>query len=69
LEKADQLEPLVPLTRQTAEQLPDEQSLVRASSEPSKGQQAVLLRAAGSDPHTPPEELLRASRAEQDDAP
>lgn len=65
MDKAGQLERLAPLTRQTAEQLPAEQSLVRASSEPSEVQQAVLLRAAGADTPTPPEELLRAVACEE----
>jgi excisionase family DNA binding protein len=60
MKKAERLEPLVPLTRQTADQLPAEQSLVRASSEPSE-QQAVLLRAAAGSPETAPEQLLRAT--------
>ncbi len=64
VEKAHQLELVVPLTRKSAEQLPAEESLVRASSEPPDVQEEVLLRAAGSEPYTPPEELLRASRPE-----
>jgi hypothetical protein len=64
MDRAERLEPLVPLTRQNAEQLPAEQSLVRASSEPAEQQQAVLLRAAGSDTQTPAHELLRATTQE-----
>jgi hypothetical protein len=65
VDRAARLEPLVPFTRQVAEHLPAEQSLVRASSEPSALQQAVLLRAAGSDSHTPSQELLRAATQEE----
>ncbi len=68
-EKANRMEPVIPLTRQSAEQLPAEESLVRASSEPADVQPEVLLRAAGSDMQTPPQELLRANRSESDDAP
>lgn len=41
--------------------LPARQTLVRASSEPTQAQQAVLLRAAAEGMETPPEELMRAS--------
>ncbi len=68
-EQASRLEPVVPLTRHSADQLPAEESLVRASSEPSDVQPQVLLRAGGSDLQTAPKELMRASHAESDDAP
>lgn len=55
-----------PINRRTVADLPEDESLVRASQEPEQLQQAVLLRAAqGND--TPSDELLRP--AETDEKP
>jgi hypothetical protein len=61
-EKAESLEPVTPLTRQNIEHLPAEETLVRASREPTEGQEKVLLRAATATDETAAEELLRASQ-------
>jgi hypothetical protein len=60
IEAVTEMEPVAPLTRHTAEQLPEPESLVRASSEPAIEQSDVLLRAAHPGQETPAEELLRA---------
>jgi len=59
LRHANTIDPGVPLTRQVADTLPAEESLVRASEEPVQEQQAVLLRAATSDRETPSDQLVR----------
>ncbi len=51
----------IPLTRANTADLPAPETLVRASSEPSQAQEAVLLRAAAEGQETPPEQLVRAS--------
>jgi hypothetical protein len=56
---AARMDPVVPLTRNTAADLPETESLVRASTEPPQQQETVLLRAAQSDAATPSQELLR----------
>lgn len=61
--KADQMEPVQPLTRQSATQLPEEESLLRASSA-SSSPQDELLRAASFGQETPAEELLRSTSGE-----
>jgi hypothetical protein len=48
------------LTSDTANRLPAEETLVRASTEPTQAQEKVLLRAATGAEETPPEQLLRA---------
>lgn len=61
-------EDITPLTRANTADLPAPESLVRASSEPLRVQEAVLLRAAEGQ-ETPSEELVRASgegRSEQE---
>src|SRR5262249_39143860 len=59
--RAENLEPLVPPTRQNIELMPVEETLVRASQEPTEGEGKVLLRAATATDETKPEELLRAT--------
>jgi hypothetical protein len=51
------------LTPQKASELPAEDTLLRASTEPTQAQEKVLLRAATSGAETPPEQLLRADVA------
>lgn len=61
VEEGQQLEPVALLTRSNLGQLPMEDSLVRASQEPTTGQEKVLLRTATATEQVKPEELLRAS--------
>ena len=61
LDRAETIDPGVPLTRHNVADLPAPDSLVRASSEPMQAQQAVLLRAAAQGQETLPEQLVRAS--------
>jgi hypothetical protein len=58
------LEEVELLTPQAVQQLPTEETLVRASSEPAQAQEKVLLRAATGAEETPPEQLLRADIAQ-----
>lgn len=58
-EQAKTIEPVVPLTRHNAGDLPEDESLVRASEEPPTHQADVLLRAAQGNRETPEEQLLR----------
>lgn len=60
MQSAEEMEPVVPLTRDAAAQFSAEESLVRASSEPAIPPEEVLLRAAASGSETPAEQLLRA---------
>lgn len=53
------MEPVVPLTRHNTGDLPEEETLVRASEEPPANQSNVLLRAAQGSQETPEEQLLR----------
>jgi len=53
--------PIAPITPQNAKQLPEIETLVRASNLPPSHQQAELLRATSQGSETPPEELLRAT--------
>ena len=55
----DLIEPVVPLTRHNTGDLPEEESLVRASEAPPAYQSDVLLRAAQGSQETPQEQLLR----------
>lgn len=55
---AERMGPVLPLTRQNAAQLPEKESLLRASSA-SDAPKEELLRAASSGPETPVEQLLR----------
>ena len=57
------MEPVAPITRHNTGQLPEIETLVRASDLPPSHQQAELLRAAPQGSETPPEELLRATAA------
>ncbi|HZP84649.1 MAG TPA: hypothetical protein VFB21_23640 [Chthonomonadaceae bacterium] len=61
MDSAEELEPVVPFTRDAADQFAAEESLVRASSEPALPPEEVLLRAAASGSETPAEQLLRAA--------
>jgi hypothetical protein len=56
---AEEMEPVLPPTRRNIEQLAAEETLVRASTEPTVEQKQVLLRAATGTDQTPPEQLLR----------
>jgi hypothetical protein len=60
IEAFTEMKPAAPFTRQNVEQLPEPESLVRASAEPPAEQSDVLLRAAQHGQRTPAEELLRA---------
>jgi hypothetical protein len=57
--KAGQLEDVELLKHANVGQLPAEETLLRASAEPTEGQEKVLLRAAMAGAETPPEQLLR----------
>jgi hypothetical protein len=67
-EKVEEMEPIALLTKENAKQLPEVETLVRASDLPPSHQQAELLRAAQTGPETPPEELLRATQGNRDNA-
>ena len=55
------MEPVAPITRHNTGQLPEVETLARASDAPPSNQQAELLRAAQYCKETPAEELLRAT--------
>ena len=59
--KAQKIEPVAPITRHNTGNLPEVETLVRASDLPPSHQQAELLRAVQNGKETPPEELLRAT--------
>ncbi len=59
-----QEEPVVPLTRQTALDIPPEESLVRASSADTLAYETILLRPAQNESETASDELLRPHRGE-----
>jgi hypothetical protein len=58
-EKAKKIEEVELLKHANVGQLPVEETLVRASTEPTQEQEKVLLRAAMTSEDTPPEQLLR----------
>lgn len=58
-EKAEQIEDVELLTHDTMRQLPAQETLVRASTEPTVKQEKVLLRATIAPEETPSEQLLR----------
>lgn len=62
---AETMPEVIPLTQQTAEQISAEESLVRASSQPTEQPETILLRAAQFSTETPAEELLRSSQPEE----
>ena len=62
-----QMERVALLTKHNTGELPEVESLVRASDVPASQQQTELLRAAQHGKVTPPEELLRASTNRQGD--
>lgn len=57
--KFKEVEPVEPLTPAKADLLPASETLVRASEEPTEGQEKILLRAAQPTEAGKPEELLR----------
>ena len=59
--KEREVERVIPVTRRTANLLPPEESLVRASDLSPSHHQAELLRAAPQSKETPAEELLKAT--------
>jgi predicted membrane metal-binding protein len=59
-----QIKPVAPIMRHNTGDLPEVETLVRASNLPRSHQQAELLRAAGQEAETPPEQLLRAGQGE-----
>jgi hypothetical protein len=59
--RVQKMETVAPATRHNIGDLPDVETLGRASDLPPSQQQAELLRAAKSSQETPPEELLRAT--------
>jgi hypothetical protein len=59
IKEAKKMTPVLPLTRHNVNQLPEPESLVRASAEPPAEQSDVLLRAAQPGQETPAEQLLR----------
>ncbi|GEM_PF-4321854 len=64
LNAADQEENIVPLTRQTLREMPDDQSLVRASAVETATPESVLLRPAQAQSETVSKELLRPHNGE-----
>jgi hypothetical protein len=67
--RTDEIEPVLPSTRENVKQLPAEETLVRASTEPTQQQEKVLLRAATAGAETPPEQLLRPDAPKQYKSP
>lgn len=63
MEYSEKMQPAQLITRQNAIHLPAEESLVRASAEPTTPQE-TLLRAASASEETPKEELLRPTTGE-----
>ena len=61
LDRVDQMNNVVPLTRANTADLPAPESLVRASAEPVQEPQAVLLRAATTTQEKHEEQLVRAA--------
>jgi hypothetical protein len=61
LEKANKIDPGVPLTLANTAHLPAHDSLVRASAQPVQEQEAVLLRAATEAQERHEEQLVRAA--------
>lgn len=55
------------LTKSSARSLPEEETLMRGSDRPSEAEQAELLRAARTEPETPPEQLLRSAQESRQD--
>ncbi len=62
-----QIKPVAAITRHNTGDLPDVETLVRASNLPPSHQQAELLRASGQGAETPAEQLLRAAQGEERD--
>ena len=60
--RARTIEPIAPITRHNTGQLPEVETLVRASDAPPSQQQTELLRAARQGSETPSEQLLRAGK-------
>jgi hypothetical protein len=60
LEDAEKITPVEPLTNENIAKVPTEEILVRAASEPTEGQENVLLRPTQSADDTPPDQLLRS---------
>jgi len=61
IKEAQQIAPVALLTKSTAKQLPEVETLVRGSDRPLTDPQDELLRAAQQGQQTPPEQLLRAT--------
>ncbi len=59
IKRSHAIEPVVPLTRANAADLPAPDSLGRASEQPTSNPQSELLRAAAQGESTPAEQLLR----------
>lgn len=57
--EADTIDAGVVRARESAEDLTEEEILVRASAQPKHMERAILLRSAPSNPQTPPEQLVR----------
>jgi len=65
LKDTGKMKPVALLTKHNTGDLPEVETLVRASDLPPLHQQAELLRAAQPKQETPPEELLRATNEQQ----
>ena len=59
---AERIEPVAPITRHNTGDLPEVETLVRASNVPPSHPQEELLRAVRQPLDTPPEQLLRATQ-------
>lgn len=59
--KAKEIEPVAPITKYNASQLPVSETLVRASARPLTEYEAELLRPITHQQETPPDQLLRAT--------
>lgn len=63
--QVEAIQTVVPLTQRTTHQLSVEESLVRASLQPTEQPGTVLLRAAQSSAEIPADQLLRSSASSQ----
>jgi len=62
--RAREIEPVAPITKYNADQLPVSETLVRASARPLNEQETELLRPVTHQQETPPDQLLRANHVE-----
>jgi len=63
--RAREIEPVAPITKYNADQLPVSETLVRASARPLTEQGTELLRPLTHQPETPSDQLLRATHTDE----